>query len=123
MKKEQGITNLGILLTVLILGSAVWLGFQVIPIYYSYMEVQSQFESMAEKAQVHDDKHIRRYLVEEIIDKLNLPVEEKDLKITRNGRKIIIDLDYYEYLTLDLGEGRSYDLHEFHFNPHAEADY
>lgn len=117
----RGMSRLGVLLFILLLVAGVFVGFQVLPFYYGYYEIEGLMQEQAKKASVFTDDEIRRNLLERI-DKLELPIDSpEDLKINRFNDKITIDLEYQEVLYVDFGEDWDYDLWVFDFNPRAEA--
>jgi hypothetical protein len=119
---QAGVSRLGILLLVLIISCGVFVGSQVFPFYYYYWEVQGLMEAQANKASVFTDREIRQTLTE-ALRKLEINMEDDDLKINRVGGRIYIELAYEEVLYVDFGEGRDYDLHVFEFNPNANAPF
>lgn len=119
---QRGVSNLGVLLLALIIGSFVYVGAQVFPYYYGYWELQAQFESMVEKAAIKKDSEIFDYLVDQMrVNGVN--AERTDLKVKRQGKRISIDLEYTETLTLRLGDYWEKDVHVFEFNPYAEGEF
>jgi hypothetical protein len=119
LNRQSGISQVGMLLTVLILGVLTYVGMQVVPFYIYYFEIEGHFEAQANLAAAKTDKEIRTYL-EEQIRKMNLPVESQDLIIKRSGKNILIEMLYEEILVLDLGEDKVYDLWTFEFHPKIE---
>lgn len=114
-----GLSRLGTLILIFLLLSSVFVGYQVFPFYYYYLEIEGLMRAQADKASIFSDDEIRRNLMEKI-EKLEIPISEPDdLKINRFDGKITIDLEYEEVLFLDLGE-KTYDLHVFEFKPHVE---
>lgn len=121
-QEHSGVSNLGVLLLVLIIAVVGYVASQVFPFYYGSWELQAQFESMVEKAQIKSDKEIRDYLTGQMrANKIN--AEPADLKIVRRGRSMTIDLEYTETLTFTLSDDKSWDLHQFTFHPRAEGDF
>ena len=119
----RGMSKLGALFFVTIFGSVTWVFYHVIPFYYSFYEIEGQMEALAVKASLFSDSYIQQELMR-FIKKLDIPVDNpEDIKINRFEGKILIDLKYQEYLTLELGEGRDYDLWIFDFNPHVEHEF
>ena len=121
-KCQAGLSQIGMLLTVLILGVLFFVGMQVVPFYIYYFEIEGHFEAQANKAAMKTDDEIREFLSEQI-RKMNLPVEKDDLIIRRAAGIITIEMDYTEILVLDLGEDYYYELWEFDFNPKIERKY
>ena len=112
----KGISNLGTLLTVLILSVCIYFGSQVVPFYLHYVEMEGHMDAMAEKATVKKDKQIREFL-EDQMRKMDIPAEPKDLRIQRGGGYMLIELYWEEVLVLDLGEDRYWELWTFEFHP------
>jgi hypothetical protein len=123
INKTSGISRLGVLIFVLLVTIAVFVGNQVIPFYYYYYELLGLMESQAAKASVFSDAQIRKTITKKISE-LNIPINNhEDLKINRFGGKILIELYYEEVLFIEFGESWSYDLHTFKFNPRVERTY
>lgn len=108
-------------ITLLVVGSltavAVFCGYQIIPFYYYYYELQNQFDSLTRVAGVETDQSIRRKL-EYHLKKMQIPADISDVKINREGNKIQISLKYKEIFYVKY-RGKTYDLYVFPF--HAEA--
>ncbi len=80
-------------------------------------------EAQATKASVFTDAQISKELFRHI-KKLEIPIDDPDqLKINRFEGKILIQLQYQEVLSIDLGEDRIYDLWVFPFDARVERDY
>ncbi|OVE80327.1 hypothetical protein BVY02_00550 [bacterium J17] len=117
---QAGMSQLGMLFTVLVFGVATFLGYQILPFYYYSEELRGFMESQARNASGFSDDDIRKVLLAKI-DELKIPIDDKDdLKINRINGHIVIDLEYEEVLAVDLGEDKYYELHVFQFNPHVE---
>ena len=121
---EAGISRLGVLIFVLIIAAAVFVGYQVFPFYYYFYEIQGLLEAQAKKASVFTDAEMKQTILEKV-KKLQIPLEDPDsLKINRFDNKIVIEFEYDEVLYIDLStedQERVYDLYTFHFVPRAEA--
>lgn len=123
IKASSGYTQLGLLLSLIFGGVIFYFCWQVVPFYYYYYDLQGLMQAQANKAQVLTDVQIRENLMEHI-EKIGIPIDrEDDLIINRSHNLISISLDYSEVLYVDLGEDRVYDLHIFHFQPHAESTF
>jgi len=118
----SGQTRMGLLMTVLIIGVLTWLGSQVIPFYYDETELQGLMDSQAKVAAELKDIKIRKN-IETRMKKLGVPADPEDLKINRFSGKIVIELEYYEVLSMPWFDGKVKDLWVFHMNPRAERYY
>lgn len=118
-RSERGLSQLGMLLTVLIIVCVGYVGVQVVPFYIYFFEIEGHFDAQAEKAIMKTDEEMREFLSQQI-RRMNLPVDPSDLIIRRRGSTIIIELEYYETLVLDLGEDYYWELWTFEFHPRVE---
>ena len=117
--KESGVSNLGYLLTILVVLATVFSSYQILPFYYSYYELLGEMDAKAVMAsELTDSKIIEG--VKNVIRKNNIPVDVSELKINRFDDKIIISLSYQEVFFIDFGNGYDYDLWVFNFNPKVE---
>jgi hypothetical protein len=117
---QRGGGRLNVLLTVLFFAAIAFVGSHVFPFFYYYHELQGLMESQVAKAQVFSDDQIRTNVMKKIKE-LQIPFDDPDqLKINRFDDKIVVELEYDEVFYIDLGNGKSYDIHTFHFHPRAE---
>lgn len=119
---QLGLSALGTLLVILIIGVVGYLGSQVFPMFYTYWDLQAQFDSMAEKAGEKSDKEIREFLTSQI-RMARIGDDRTDLTMLRRNRTMTIDMEYTQTLSFTLSEEYSWDLHEFDFVLHSEADF
>ena len=89
--------------------------------FYGYYELQGHFEQMAKTARGLSDEEVRKRLTY-WINKLEIPVEPRQLKIRRGYSDMEISLNYQEIFYIPLGE-KDLDLHTFHFRAHAKEQY
>ena len=115
---EQGASKLTVLVFTLIIGGIVWAGFQVLPFFYYYYELENQMDALARVADEYTDLEIRKKLMA-TIKELELPVEPEDLKISRYDGKIFINLAYTEVFYVKLGD-REFTIREFPFEAKAQ---
>ncbi len=116
----KGMSRLGLLIFILIMMAGIYSGFQIVPFYVDYWELQGLIAAQANKASEFSDDEIRRNLVEKI-QKLEIPFDSPDeIKINRFNGKISINFEYDEVFYIDLGEDRTYDIYVFHFDPSIE---
>ena len=121
-QNERGISNVGMLFFLAIVGSFVWVLFQVIPFYYDYYELEGQAVAQANKASLFTDAQIHKEL-SRWIRIMGIPMNApEDLKINRFDKKIFIELQYTEILEFELF-GKYYELWRFPFDMKVEKEY
>lgn len=116
---QKGITNLGYLLTILVILASLFTAYNVFPFYYSYYELRGEMDAKAVKASELSDKEIIEG-VNQVIRKQNIPANIEDLKINRLDNKIVMSLPYEEVFYVDFGNGYDFDIWYFSFNPTVE---
>jgi len=122
LSSNFGMSRLAVLLWVLLLACGVYFGSQVVTYYYGYIELKSQMEAMAEKAQVKSDSEIRRFLWSRVKE-LGIPLEAPDeIQINRTGGKITISTYWEDAVYFEL-EDYYYELYVFDFNPIIEKKF
>ena len=112
---DSGVGSLKIIFVLLVLGAVAYVAIKTIPVYVNSYEVQDYIRQLAIKASVE------RVKPEAIQDQVTAHAAEKDLPVTRdnvkvtiNGNKVRIDMDYT--VPVDL---RVYTL-SLHFTPSSE---
>ena len=119
---HRGIGRAGLFVLLFLVAAGVYSANQILPFYYYYWEIEGLMGMQARKASEFSDDEIRKTILQRIKE-LEVPINDpSDLKINRFNRKIVIDLKYYEVLTVSWGE-KERDLWVFPFNPHVEVDY
>lgn len=116
---DRGASKLTLLVFGVVAAVILYCGFRIVPFYYYFYEIQNQMDQVVRVATTYSDSEIRSKLMSHI-KKLELPVDEKDLKISRTREQIFISLEYSEvfYITF---RGKDYDLHTFDFFAHSEG--
>ena len=112
---DSGVGSLKIIFVLLVLGAVAFVAIKTIPVYVNSYEVQDYIRQLAIKASVE------RVKPEAIQDQVTAHAAEKDLPVTRdnvkvtiNGSKVRIDMDYT--VPVDL---KVYTL-SLHFTPSSE---
>src|SRR5437868_3713888 len=107
---QKGITKLGLLITVVVFGSAIYLALQVANFFYCFYELEGLMEFQGKKAQEFTDAEMRETIFNRIKE-LDVPIDDpQQIKINRVGQKIIIESSYDEVLFVEF-RGKEYDLH------------
>lgn len=122
VRSEIGMSKLGFLFFLSIVGSLSYCVYKVLPFYYDYYEVLGLMEEQASKSQILTDIEIRNNILAKI-RKLGIPIgNEGNLKIQRMGSHTRIEFRYKEVLDVDFGQGRYYKLWVFDFHPYADRE-
>ena len=117
--REGGFTNLGYLVTILVIVASVFAISQIGPFYYSYYELRGEMDAKAVNADQLKDSQIIEG-INSVLKKNNIPADIENLKINRLTDKIVISLEYQEVFYIDFGGGYDYDLWVFNFKPTVE---
>jgi hypothetical protein len=96
MGRQHGLTMTGFLVTAVILVIIALLGFQIAPAYMEYYAIQKQIRIVANEIQ---GTGIQRRPIENAFDRRanveNITaIQGKDIEITKDGDKIILNADY-----------------------------
>lgn len=116
----RGASTLTWMIFALVLGAIVYLLSKILPIYYSYYELENQMRAMIRVADQNTDEQIRKMLGDQM-KVLKIPAEIEDVKIQRGSRTMLIELSYTEWLEVPLGS-TYYELWEFDFDLRVEDD-
>jgi hypothetical protein len=116
---QRGVTNIGYLLTILLILASIFAISQIGPFYYSYYELRGEMDAKAVMGKDLSDARITEG-INQVVKKNNIPANIEDLKINRFEDKIIISLEYEEVFYVDFGSGYDFDLWVFKFNPKVE---
>ncbi len=116
---EAGRASLRGLIALLLIGSVVYVGFKVLPVYtatYQFHDaMRDEILDAASRRRASDD-NIRRSLLEQAAE-LGLPVVHQSIAIRRPGRRyIVIEVDY----TVDIEFIGGY-VYSWHFTPQTEG--
>ena len=112
---DSGIGSLKTIFVLLVLGAIAYVAIKTIPVYVNSYEVQDYCRQLAIKASVERVKAeaIQDQVTAHAVEK-DLPVTRDNVKVTINGNKVRIDMDYT--VPVDL---RVYTL-SLHFTPSSE---
>jgi len=85
-------------------------------VYLRFYRFEDAMRQEARFAGVNSDVVIRRRL-RATADTLGIPEAAANVRVSRRGRRIAIESQYYEHIELPLY------VREVHFSPHAEATF
>ena len=122
--KDAGASKITVLVFGLIAAVVFYCGYEIIPFYYYFFELQNQFESVIKVASSDTDQEIRQKLNYHIRH-MELPVGDDDelrqaLKIERDHGRMKISLSYEEVFSISF-RGKEYVIHRFPFHAYAEG--
>ncbi len=96
MKQQQGMTTIGFVLIIGMIAFFTAIGVKLVPLYIEYYSVKSILKTVqAEPETVNrsvaeiEDTILKRLSINEVHR-----VTKKDIKISKEGKKIIIDISY-----------------------------
>lgn len=126
LKSQQGFSKIKALLLVTVLVIGGHLGWKAFYFHYCYWDVEELMQHQANKGVVFKDEEIRAKILKNIQEN-GIPYYPEDdingenFTIVRSD-KIYIDLKYTEVLAIDFGGDYYYEIKEFPFHAHAEAE-
>jgi hypothetical protein len=116
--KNGGFITIGKLLLILVLSTIGWLSYNVIPIFYSYLELDNQLTSISEVGDELTDGEIRQRISKQL-KILQIPAVIDDVYIDRYRDSVSISLVYSEDLYFS-AFGREVKLWQFDFEISTE---
>ena len=92
-RRERGEGQFGCLVGLVVVALAGLIAYRMIPIKIKAAELRDTIVDEAKSAGQHNVKQIRRTILSKA-EKLELPVEDEDVEITRMSAEITIDVKY-----------------------------
>jgi len=103
-KHQNGMTYLGMLIMLIVIAFFAVVLIKVAPLYIESFKVKSSLDSLAQEAK--DDQSVLSpaEVEKHLLNRLNINdvehVTKDDIKITREGRKTVVEVDYEARVTL-----------------------
>ena len=103
-KHQNGMTYLGMLIMLIVIAFFAVVLIKVAPLYIESFKVKSSLDSLAQEAK--DDQSVLSpaEVEKHLLNRLNINdvehVTKDDIKITRDGRKMVVEVDYEARVTL-----------------------
>ena len=103
-RRENGMTYLGMLIMLIVIAFFAIVLIKVAPLYMEHFKVKSSLDSLAQEAK--DDQSVLSpaEVEKHLLNRLNINdvehVTKDDIKITREGRKTVVEVDYEARVTL-----------------------
>jgi hypothetical protein len=116
VNRRRGISSLGCLVMLLLLAAVIYFGVGIGEHFVRFYQYQDAMRQEVRFAAHNTDALIIRHLRERA-DSLNLPEAAGEVTITRDGRRISVESEYYVHIELPLV------VHEVRFDPHAEGTF
>jgi hypothetical protein len=108
-------TRLGCLLSMALVGAAIYYGSGIGQMYMRYYQFQDAFKQEVRFASQHTDGDIKNHL-QHLADSLQLPDDAQTIYLKRKDHHILIWNEYYYHVELP------FFSRDFYFNPKAEGD-
>lgn len=115
--KERGGSRMNLIITLLILGSMIFVGVKVIPVYFANYQFQDAIESESRFALTGYPKKSITDIREDVWQKaqeLSIPVQKDDIQVDMTNGSVSISVDYSVPVDLTV-----YQL-TLQFHPHAD---
>ena len=97
--KQSGMTFLGLLILVVVVGTWVYAGIRIVPMYLNYMKIANSFEKVKDEFDSNPGtteamirNSIYRYFDVEMVDENAFSY--KDVKVRKNGAMFIVTAAY-----------------------------
>lgn len=115
--KEHGSSKMNLIITLLILGSTVFAGVKMVPVYFANYQFQDSIESESRFALTGYPKKSIEDIRDDVWQKaqeLSIPVQKEDIQVDMQNGSVSISLDYS--VPIDLA------VYQFtlEFHPHAD---
>ncbi len=116
MVGRRGTSRLGCLVSVLLVVTIAYFGFNIGEVYLRYFRLRDAIEQEARFAHNRTDDEIR-VRIAALVDSIGMPDEAGRLTIIRNANRILISSDYTERVELPLF------VRDFRFAPQAVRNF
>ena len=111
---KSGLGTITLLVFVALIGAVTYVAYYVLPFFYYYYDLRSQFEQVIKVAQFETDEEIRKKLMYHI-NKYQIPCQPEDLRIERIDDTMVISLQYTEVFKIPWGD-KEYEVKRFDFD-------
>lgn len=99
MEKDKGFIRAGTLIYLLLIAGIIYLVVKIAPVYISYFQIKYAADVEAGRAHLYNDEQIRKNLLDKARD-LNINLKNENIRINRDEKNIMIDIDYSEDVLL-----------------------
>jgi hypothetical protein len=91
--QSEGKGTFGCLFSIILLGAGALIGMKVVPIYYSFSNLETEVKTETSRAGAHfyDDQRIIRSVLE-LAKKDEIRLESKDIKVVRMAGQVFVDI-------------------------------
>jgi hypothetical protein len=102
--RQNGMTYLGMLIMLVVIAFSAVALIKVAPLYMEHFKVESSLDSLAEEAKNDQSVLSPIELEKHLLNRLSINdvqhVTKDNIKITREGRKTVVEVDYEARVTL-----------------------
>ena len=114
VRQRRGSSSLGCLVSLLLLAAAIYFAVSIGEHFWRFYQYQDAMRQEAKFAAHNSDALIVRHLRERA-DSLGLPEAAGEVTVSRDGRHISVEAEYYVHIELPLF------VREVRFDPHAQG--
>ena len=96
MKKQRGVSLLGLIAGLVLLGAGALLGFKLFTPYMQYFTIQKTFRAIAQIPEVRNGTRkdvLNAYQRYALIDSITA-IAEEDIEITKTGNAVVLSANY-----------------------------
>ena len=98
--RQKGEGRIGLVIAIVVVGAAAFLGVKIIPVRIAAYEFKDVLREEARYGAVRNsDKAVHERIMERAVE-LDLPLEKKNLKVSRNVSEIVISANYEQPIDL-----------------------
>jgi hypothetical protein len=97
---ERGEGRIGLLIAIIVIGIAIFVGAKVIPVRIAAYEFKDHIRQECRHAAIHrDNNKLAKRIMDKALD-LELPFNAKDLKIKQTNAEYIVEASYEQEIDL-----------------------
>jgi hypothetical protein len=116
---ERGVGRLTVLFFGTVVSAIVFCGYNVVPFFYYYFELTNQLEALVVSKDRMNDAALRKRIMA-VVNELEIPADERDIRIDRRDGSIEVSLPYKEIFYFRF-RGRDIDIYTFSFIARAHG--
>jgi len=96
VKKQRGISLMGSIVVLVLLGTVAMLGFRLFNPYMQYFTIQKTFKTLAQNPELRSGSRkeiLNAYQRYSLIDRITV-ISEDDIEVTKDGNTLVLSASY-----------------------------